>query len=310
MVQKVVTLAFGSGVVAAGVKWHNKRAAVKFYSSLMCISKTTMSDSYPYVQREISVSSYSNHAVIFQGPYRSGKTTFLAHSILQWYPWYLRPLFPPCGVFLQGNQTKESTLEWLKTQLSSTSAEDPVGSLVDLIGKRTEKQRFRVFLHTKFGDKLPMFLKPQPSLVIIDQAEELIRCYRTDFLRQIEPLVKYTRDKPHSLQLMFIVNSDTAVKSLESLNGGDLFINKQMPRPSLDAVRTAFQHSKECVDAFEKLDSCIGITHAYLQTKNVNNELKPAEFLQSYLSSYQETHGVLEVVSKSELAAALHPEAK
>jgi hypothetical protein len=85
--------------------------------------------------------------------------------------------------------------------------------LEDLILKRFEDQRIRVFLHTLLKDKLPAFLKPQPTIIIVDQAEELMRAYGADFLVSIYNLVKGARDHK-TVQLILVINSENAVKAM------------------------------------------------------------------------------------------------
>lgn len=62
-----------------------------------------------------------------------------------------------------------------------------------------------------------------PSLVIFDHAEALLASHRAEFLVNITPLVKLCTQLPSTLQLVFVVRSDEAVRSLEALNGGWLF---------------------------------------------------------------------------------------
>lgn len=66
---------------------------------------------------------------------------------------------------------------WLKNQIANTENDDPWSAVTDLLGQRRDEQRVRSFLHTLFKTKLPAFLKPQPVIIVVDQAEELLRAY-------------------------------------------------------------------------------------------------------------------------------------
>jgi hypothetical protein len=230
---------------------------------------------------------------------------FLARLILHdWYPWWFRVFSPPRGFFLQGNQSSTSTLEWLRTEIASSSSENPVASLTDLVKNRNEEQRFRGAMFSIFGDILPKILRPQPSLVIIDQAEELICAHRADFLLTVSPLVKLCRDRPSTLQLIFVVNSDAAVQSLDALNGGTLFTLVQCPKPSYDDVVVSFGADEQFVDIFRKLDSCIGLVYDYF--RDHKDSESPEQYLLRKRRSYLDIIQVVKEVSREELAKEAH----
>ncbi len=77
---------------------------------------------------------------------------------------------------------------------------------------------------------------PQPAIIVVDQAEELLCAYRADFLVGFYNLAKETRDDD-MLRLVLVINSDNAVKALKLMNGGDMFSVIQAPKVSRDAVR-------------------------------------------------------------------------
>ena len=262
-------------------------------------------NSNPYFPREKVVIGFQDKSIIIYGPHRSGKSVYISHSILHnIYPFWFRLLFPPIGFFLVGDQRFKTTVDWLKTQISSNDKEDPIAALMDLIKQRASDQVITRFISTIFPSCHRIF-QPQPCVVIIDQAEELIRHHRADFMNTIFPLVKLCKDSPNALQLIIVVNSSNAVASLESLNGVNLFEIIQCPRP-LSSVVANYKSSEYCSN-FEKLDRCVGITNDYMSKKRVDNLDTPEEYLLRRIASYIQGNGVKNIVTKRELELFTDP---
>ncbi len=100
--------------------------------------------------------------------------------------------------------------------------------MVDLLSQRRQEQRVRLFLAKLFKTKLPSILKPQSAIIVVDQAEELLRAYREDFVVGFYNLVK----KGHGndlFRLVLVINSENAVKALKLMNGGNMFSIVQAP---------------------------------------------------------------------------------
>jgi hypothetical protein len=70
---------------------------------------------------------------------------------------------------------------------------------------------------------------------VVDQAEELLRAYRADFLVGFYNLAEEGRDTD-LLRLVLVINSDKAVKALELMNGGNMFSIIQSPKVSREAI--------------------------------------------------------------------------
>ena len=113
--------------------------------------------------------------------------------------------------------------------------------MTDLLSERRNEQRVRSFLHKIFKTKLPSrFLKPQPAIIIVDQAGELLRAYRSNFLVCFYNLAKEARDTD-LFRLVLVVNTENSVKALKlMMNGGNMFDIIQGPKVSRDAVEKSY----------------------------------------------------------------------
>jgi hypothetical protein len=177
------------------------------------------------------------------------------------FPWWYRYVFPPRELFLTGSQKSATIDAWLKNQIATTEKDDPWSAMADLLSQRHQEQRVRLFLMKVFKTKLPAFLKPQPAIIVVDQAEELLRAYRADFLVGFYNLVKESRDTG-LLRLVLVINSDNAVKALKLMNGGNMFSIIQAPKVTREAV--VGKYGEEFAKTFDECDGCIGVALDYL----------------------------------------------
>ena len=219
-------VALGSSVALAlgAVKYGQSRAAGRFARSLMSEASGMLGDASPYLPRRggAPFPLTQTRVVILKAPRLSGTTTLLSHAIrYEWYPWWRRMLSPPRGMLLEGQPCARSPSEWFAGQLDKEASKSPITSLRKEIIARHSDQRIRLLLRRWFGKSLPRLLRAQPSLVIIDNTEDLIAADRARFLLAVRPLVDMAATRPGSLQLVFVVNTNEAVKSLQALNGGE-----------------------------------------------------------------------------------------
>ena len=180
----------GLGIVgisgARAVSHFHQRTTNKFLSSLFSVSRVNVSQ-HKFLKREAIANNGKNNfdstkSIALIGDHRCGKTVFLSQYIIKsWFPWYRRFLSPPRGLFLEGSRNEATIADWLKVQISAQK-DSPLAALNDILYQRRSEQRIRVFLEDTFGPRLPKILRPQPSVIIVDQAEELLRAYRAEFL--------------------------------------------------------------------------------------------------------------------------------
>jgi hypothetical protein len=115
-----------------------------------------------------------------------------------------------------------------------------------------------------FGRSLPRILKPQPTLIVIDEAEDLIAKHRAAFVGKLEPWVKQALDRPLTLQLVLVTKTDAGTESLEALNGGTLFHQVLCPRPSDNAVVRHFgKYFADPSDMYKRFESRIAVLADY-----------------------------------------------
>jgi hypothetical protein len=127
---------------------------------------------------------------------------------------------------------------------------------------RSNQQIFRNILYKVFRNYLPDVMRPQPLIVVFDQAEELIGRLGAKFVNYMNQLTKTACDQPHSLQLFFIVNTDNAVKSLQALNGGNRFLVVDVTKPSVEAVRDSM--GERFSEVYEDVDCIFGVAKDYI----------------------------------------------
>jgi hypothetical protein len=163
--------------------------------------------------------------VILKGARRSGSSIFISNQISQLYPiWSFQK---PYGFYLSGLSyfRKEQIDDWLKGEISS-----PWGSygawefLNTLLKERRDQQWFRYFLLRTFKNHLPKIFQPQPAIIIVDDAEILLKFYGISCLRSFDELIKEAERSGDIIRLVFMVNSDNAARSLQLINEGRIAI--------------------------------------------------------------------------------------
>lgn len=311
-----VTAAAGCvGVVIAAkatkgaISFHTRGAKLVNKSSIMRIRSTLM-NAKPYVKRPACPELLNpRKAVIVRGPHESGKSVFLANHLLkETFPWYWRPFFPPYGLYLEGRVNTGSVDGWLNEQVSTATNKYGLSVINDAIMARADTQPIRTMLFTHLP-WVPAVLHPQPTIIVIDQAEELIGALGAELLVGLYELVKMAKTKPKTLRLIFVVNSDKAVESLLALNGGDLFTVVTVPQPSVSDVEK--QLGKHTASVYKDMHGSLGVAMSYARQEDAAAENEPeverAKARVTYHDKYQETFlrkfGVERAVSLEEIRA-------
>lgn len=191
---------------------------------------------------------------------------------------------------------------WLKQQVSTLGKDDGKGTLMDLALDRYDEQKLRGMLMRTFGPAwLPKLLQPQPSIIIIDQAEELLRKHRAEFLSFFYLLIKEARDCSY-FKLIFVINSDEAVQSFQVLNGGTLFVEVSAPEPDEADVQRIL--GPEFAAIFRKCGKNLGITADYFNCRDPEEKkLSPDKFYEKKKKQYTDLYAVLKPVTKTEFDA-------
>eukprot|EP01039_Chlorochromonas_danica_P005198 gene5198-5723_t len=307
-----------SAVVAGGGLYavkHHQRATNKFFQSLLTASDNKLSkinysvlprgDLHVGIDREPIKRLNLRGAfksVALVGNHRSGKTIFLCNTVLNdMFPWWYRYFFPPRGLFLTGSQTAPTIDAWLKNQIASTEKDDPWSAVADLLSQRRREQRVRVFLHKLFKANLPNLLKPQPAIIVVDQAEELLRAHRAQFLVGFYNLVKEGRDDD-LFRLVLVINTETAAKALKLMNGGNMFTIMQAPKVSREAVVAVYGESFAKV--FDDCDSCIGVALDYTIDEERPKDMSAKEYAAMKKEQYVKDNCLAIEITREEYAKA------
>lgn len=164
---------------------------------------------------------------------------------------------------------------WLQAQISTAGKHKRVVSLLDLVLESFSEQKVRGFLMRTFGEKLPILLRPQPFVIIVDQAEELMCKHRADFLVFFYLLIKEQRDTG-TLRLIFIVNTDHAVESFKVINGGNLFTEVVAGKPTRESVQEVM--GEDFMPIYDACGGNIGLAKDYLARDRIEKSLTPAQF--------------------------------
>ena len=302
------TVIDGGGLYA--VK-HHQRATSKFLNSLLATSENKLSKiRYSVLSRgqmTVGIDKQPIHklnlrdaykSVALIGANRSGKTIFLSDAILNdMFPWWYRYCFPPRGLFLTGSQKAATIDAWLKNQIATTEKDDPWSALADLLSQRRQEQRMRLFLVKVLKTTLPAFLLPQPAIIVVDQAEELLRAYRADFLVGFYNLVKEGRDDD-LFRLVLVINSDNAVKALKLMNGGNMFSIVQAPKVSREAI--VGEYGEAFAKVFDDCDGCIGVALDYLSDEERPEDMPAKEYAALKKEKYTSDNCLTDEITREE----------
>lgn len=269
---------------------HNQRTTTKFFQSLVIVSQDELSKiNYSALPREamhsrgnqapiqrLDVNDPAYNVVAFVGERRSGKTIFLANSILyDMFPWWFRVVCPPRGLYLTGTQYCKTIDAWLKSQIPTTSEakENPWATVVHQLRKRREEQRVRRFLFSVFRTHWPVLLRPQPAIIVIDQAEQLLQSYRASFLVRLNDEL-LEEGSGTLFRLVLVVESENAVQALRQMDHQVTAI--QAPKVTREAV-AAF-YGEEAMRIYDDCDCCIGIAVDYMHEKRLGEVLTAKDY--------------------------------
>ena len=241
-------------------------------------------------------------SVALKGDNRSGKTIFLANTILNdMFPWWYRYFFPPRGLFLTGTQKPLTIDAWLKSQITTTEKDDPWANMMDLLGQRYDEQRVRLLLHKVFKNHLPQLLQPQPSIIVVDQAEELMKAFRGDFLVAFYNLAKKGRDTD-LFRLVMVINTDNAENALKLTNGGNMFTVIEAPKVSRESV--VERYDEKFAQIFDDCDSCIGVALDYQRSVAEGQTMNPKEYAAIRKEKYSRDNCLMVEISRDEFLKA------
>jgi hypothetical protein len=199
--------------------------------------------------------------VVLIGDRRSGNTNFLSNNLMNDLSPWCRYVLPPRGFFLNGSFYLPTIEDWLRTEIAVDIGKgDPWSGLVDVLSKIYQEQRLRLFLLKVFKTSLPSTLRPKPVILVVDQAEFLLRSYRADFLVGLSNLTKELGDSIH-FRLVLVINTDNAIKALNLLDEGNGFEILQAQNISREIVVGSYGESFAKV--FDDCDSSIGMAVDY-----------------------------------------------
>ena len=202
---------------------------------------------------------------------------------------------------MDGSWNGASTIdEWLTNQIPKTGKEDPWSALDDFLSKRHSEQRLRLFLHEIFKTKLPKMLKPQPVIIVVDQAEELLRAHREKFLSRFYYLAKDARDTD-LFRLVLVINSEHAVNALELINDANMFTYIETPKASREAV--VKKYGEDFARIFDDCDGSIGIAldYAYDDIRNLGpKKMSAKEYTAIIKEQYTNQHNLLDEITREE----------
>jgi len=148
----------------------------------------------------------------------------------------------------------------------------------------------------------------QTTVLIYDQAEELLAKHRVDFLQHLKPFVFLQRDSPDAICVILVVNTENGKKSLLSLNGGCLFSSVEVPLCVAEAVRGALGANQiqevfgDQFDAFWEKYCNFRIVHTVLSKRVPESRLDA--FAKELLGCYEDVYKLETPVSQAELKAA------
>jgi hypothetical protein len=294
-------LVLGGGAAVTRVLY--ERAHQRFSTNIVNQARRVIEDAHPFSPRSTQLPALGSldRGMILQGEYRAGKTASIADTILtQWYPWWFQTICPPRGYFFRGNTAHATARDWLASQVSEDEKGNPISALEAMVNARHSQQWIRGLLVRSFPTyKLPSLLRPQPSLLIIDECEELIAKYRTDFLCLLEVFAKTSRDSPGTLQVIVITKTDAGTASLNAMNGGSLWTVEKCPTPTPESIEQVFG-AADAKHIFRKLGGRVGLLHDFLRERHSNDE-EPEQFLKRKDEGYIK---VTKPVSEQEFHAA------
>ena len=190
-------------------------------------------------------------AVILQGRNKEGKTTRLAAAIPLWRQ---RGPFALQGLYFNGAKGMSvSTFDmWVTTQMFGQASQG--GAEVEAaLDAHLARQRVRRAVWFLLRQRTPLICRPVPAVVIVDQLEDLLKRFPEETLGWVNQLTNaHVRDQ--KARVIFVVNSDAAVRTVLALNQGDRWKVVAMAPPDVDSVRGLLDEAY-----FEKVQRNIGL---------------------------------------------------
>ena len=198
-------------------------------------------------------------SVVLIGDQGVGKTAYLSNYIVNdMFPWWHRMLFPARGLFLsKSSHLVKSAEKWLSSEIKDIFC--PWESLTTHLHDKYHKQSFRIFLYRSFASRLPNVLRPQPTIIVFDNAEELLSTYRCQFMKSVEILMK--ESDVDTYRLVFIVSSENAVKALQLMYDYERVDVIQAPKVMRESVVDVY--GEDFAKVFDACDENIGIALSY-----------------------------------------------
>lgn len=89
---------------------------------------------------------------------------------------------------------RNRVLQGLFDKIPSRQKELVLGIFKDFVRDQYHQQRIRLFLFELFKNRPSAFVRPQPVFIVVDQAEELLRRYRTEALLNFRDWARECRE--------------------------------------------------------------------------------------------------------------------
>lgn len=240
----------------------------------------------------------ADRAIALVGDNRSGLSLSIVHAVVNMFPFSRRLMFPPRWIYLDGSTRAATMAKWLAVHIGRDEKRDPFPRLRHFISDQYNEQRLRIFLHQIFKYRLPRFAKPQPTVMVVDHAEELLRRHRTDFVSCFDELVRLAEDTD-LLRLVFVINSMNAVKALQLMYRGDMIDIIKLPKLSRKAV--VAKYGESFGNIFDDCDGNIGMALDYVDCCKQTHDMMSAKDYSAQMKHWYTQHkGLVVEITREE----------
>lgn len=140
-------------------------------------------------------------------------------------------------------------------------------------------------------------MKTQPAIIVVDQAEELLRAYRAEFLVGFYNLAKECRDDD-LFRLVLVIYSQNAVEALQLMNGGNMFTVVEAPKVTRQAVLDKF--GEQFARVFDDCDGCIGVALDYVSDEGRPNDMQAKQYAAIKMEKYSSDNCLTEKITREE----------